>query len=405
MGEIRVVRAPLKGRGRPKKSAAEEVEEEEPQEPPSSQKKRGRPPKKGKQPAPEDPTLDSPASSKRGRPARTSIAEEREQSEDTDEEEPRQAKRQKTQKQTAKPAKKTAPAKSMPAKPKGRPGRKPKAVAEDAGDDSGEASFMALQKGPPMPKRRGLVSVKRPDEIQQTRSGRHSYKPLHWWAGEAAIAEEERQHDMFSNRDFVLESLKEIRRVEEEDTRPSRKAPRAKGRGKAGKSRLQAVEEEKEELEEWETNPGTVVSEIIAWDPQYETHPPGDEDPVHINEEQVAISADAVQTREIRDATFKFGKTLTMPFMGAGVVDMPPGAEKRPKNSRKMHMVFFVHYGKVAVTVNEGHFRISAGGQWFVPRGNYYSILNDYDQPARIFFSQACEVASSNGETSQLMAG
>lgn len=25
--------------------------------------------------------------------------------------------------------------------------------------------------------------------------------------------------------------------------------------------------------------------------------------------------------------------------------------------------------------------------------GNYYSIENDYDQPARIFFSQGCEVA------------
>jgi centromere protein C len=24
--------------------------------------------------------------------------------------------------------------------------------------------------------------------------------------------------------------------------------------------------------------------------------------------------------------------------------------------------------------------------------GNYYSITNDYDNPARIFFSQACEV-------------
>ena len=25
--------------------------------------------------------------------------------------------------------------------------------------------------------------------------------------------------------------------------------------------------------------------------------------------------------------------------------------------------------------------------------GNYYSIENDYDQPARIFFSQGCEMA------------
>lgn len=27
--------------------------------------------------------------------------------------------------------------------------------------------------------------------------------------------------------------------------------------------------------------------------------------------------------------------------------------------------------------------------------GNYYSIHNDYEQPARIFFAQGCEVNSS----------
>jgi mannose-6-phosphate isomerase-like protein (cupin superfamily) len=130
--------------------------------------------------------------------------------------------------------------------------------------------------------------------------------------------------------------------------------------------------DEAEEPEEWETGEGIVVSEVIAWEPEYEAHPPGDDDQVHISEERIAVSADAVQTKEIHDATFRFAKTLTMPFMGAGVVDLPPGSEKRPKNSRKMHMVFFVHYGKVAVTVNEGQFRISAGGQWFVPRGECF---------------------------------
>jgi centromere protein C len=88
-----------------------------------------------------------------------------------------------------------------------------------------------------------------------------------------------------------------------------------------------------------------------------------------------------------------------------------------------MHMVFFVHYGKVTVTVNESEFRISAGGQWFVHRGeicictttkkprnllanilvctgNYYSITNESKTNARIFFSQACEVpAQASGES------
>lgn len=294
---------------------------------------------------------------------------------------------------TKEPAKRQTVAKadSKP-RPRGRPGRKPKAqqaATQDGGDDVGETSFAALQKGPPMPKRRGLVSVRRdPDEILQTRSGRHSYKPLSWWAGEQVITEDEERNDMFTNdRDFVLGSMKEIVRIPEEEVR-ARRAARGRGRPRGrpvkGNRRAAAREEEDideiEEPEEWETGEGTVVSEVIAWEPEYETHPPGDDDQVHISEEQIAVSGDAVETKEIRDATFRFAKTLTMPFMGAGVVDLPPGAEKRPKNSRKMHMVFFVHYGKVAVTVNEGHFRISAGGQWFVPRGE--SARSRYNMPS-----------------------
>lgn len=30
--------------------------------------------------------------------------------------------------------------------------------------------------------------------------------------------------------------------------------------------------------------------------------------------------------------------------------------------------------------------------------GNYYSIENDYDQPARIFFAQGCEMTSNSAD-------
>jgi centromere protein C len=90
------------------------------------------------------------------------------------------------------------------------------------------------------------------------------------------------------------------------------------------------------------------------------------------------------------------------------MVDLPAGAVKKPKNSRKMQMVFFVFSGRVQVNVNDNEFRIGKGGMWQVPRGmfvcsqtagrvltfagNFYSIVNDYDKPARIFFAQGCEV-------------
>jgi centromere protein C len=297
---------------------------------------------------------------------------------DGDEQDQRQAKRPRGTKQPDKtspkrPVSSRSTASVQPAKPRGRPRGRPKKTALAEGDEAGETSFMALQKGPPLPKRRGLVSVHHdPDAVHQTRSGRHSYRPLGWWKGEQVVTEDESRSDMFTKdrRDFVLGSVKEIIRVPE-DMAPSRRAPRSKTRTKAkARGAVEAVAED-EELEPWETYPGTIDGEIIVWEPEHELQPPADEEEVQIVDEQIAVSADALQTKDIKDASFRFAKTLTTPFMGAGIVDLPPGTEKRPKNSRKMHMVFFVHYGKVAVTVNDVHFRISAGGQWFVPRGEY----------------------------------
>lgn len=259
-------------------------------------------------------------------------------------------------------AKPKTKAESQP-KTKGRPGRKPKDTDAEDGD-VGETSFAALQRGPPMPKSRGLVSMRKDlDSITQTRSGRHSYRPIQYWRGEQVVREDEEQADMFAKDRFVMPSIKEVVRVPEEEM-PSRAAPsRGKGRSKPKKAVVE------EDYEAWEVKPGTVEGEIVIWETEHEEHPPADDEPVQVTDERIALSALAVQTSEIRDATFRFAKTLTMPFMGAGVVDLPPGGEKRPKNSRKMHMVFFVHTGKVMVTINEAQFRISAGGMWFVPRG------------------------------------
>jgi centromere protein C len=79
---------------------------------------------------------------------------------------------------------------------------------------------------------------------------------------------------------------------------------------------------------------------------------------------------------------------MTLPFFGSGIVELPPEGFKRAKNSRKMQMVFFVHQGKVLVTVgppaleNGGagndaetnEFAISKGGVWVVPRGMFLTV-------------------------------
>ncbi|KPM39447.1 hypothetical protein AK830_g7118 [Neonectria ditissima] len=405
---VRQSAAKKKGRGRPPKVVSKPIAEELPEEPsvaedpsdeeesqPVAPKRRGRPAKKDskpKEPAP------APVSRKRRSPQKSMDSEQDVNEEPEPEESAPQPKKQRiaqpkaSKPEPAKPAPAKAAAPKVSPKPRGKPGRKPKVQASGAEGDVGETSFAALQRGPPMPKSRGLVSVRHDDAVRQTRSGRHSYRPLDYWRGEQVIQEEEEMDNMFAKDRFVLPTIKEVIRVPEE-LPPSKRAPRSKARSKAT-AKQRSIHPEEEELEDWEINPGTVTGEVIIWEPEHELQPPADDEPVEVMEERVAVSADAIQFKDIRDATFRFAKTLTTPFMGAGVVDLPPGAEKRPKNSRKMHMVFFVHFGKVLVTVNEAQFRITAGGMWFVPRGNYYSITNDYDNPSRIFFSQACEMSN-----------
>uniref|UniRef100_A0A0D2XA77 Centromere protein 3 n=1 Tax=Fusarium oxysporum (strain Fo5176) TaxID=660025 RepID=A0A0D2XA77_FUSOF len=378
-------------RGRPAKAKPVEEEpveegpvEEEPQEIQEPGKgRRGRKPKTAGQPK----KSAAPESRKRPAPEEPEEAEEHEEPdneasdpEPEPEESPKHAKRPRTE--ASKPSK---PAKSAPAaesKPRGRPGRKPK--AQTAGD-VGDTSIAAIQHRPPMPKKRGLVSVRHnPDEVKTTRSGRHSFRPLNWWAGDKVVQEEEEFKDVSGRDRFVLSTIKEIIRAPQEE--PPAK-PRTKARGRAKSKPVREVEVV--EPEEWELNPGVVNAEVILWEPEHETNPPGDEEPVEVMEDRVAISGEAIQTRVVQNVSFRMAKTLTTPFMGAGVVDLPAGSEKRPKNSRKMHMVFFVHTGKVLVTVNEASFRLSAGGMWFVPRDS------------RIFFTQGCEISAQPAEPDQ----
>jgi Mif2/CENP-C like len=60
---------------------------------------------------------------------------------------------------------------------------------------------------------------------------------------------------------------------------------------------------------------------------------------------------------------------VTLPFFGAGVVEIPPGGYKHEKNARAMHLCFFVHKGKVDVFVAGTRFSIGPGGAFQVPRG------------------------------------
>jgi centromere protein C len=390
-----------KKRGRPagKRSPVQQEEIEEEEELPQPASKRRRPnntassPPEPKQPSP------IPEPKKAGRPrGRPSLTKQTavEEPENVPPQQPDPAKGKRGRPAKAAPAKaapaKAAPAKAAPAKAapaKAAPAKatkatKPPKQRSPSPADVGDTSLAVVPRGPPLPKGRGLlinrrVQVPGDDGITRTRSGRNSYRPLAFWRNEHvdydpdAAVEDKTSKNGRGGR-LLLPTVTGVVRVEEEAA-PIKKKPSYKSSSKSKKQRNQDEEDhpffDPEPAEAWEEEPGAVVTNTIVWRPEYDWDPPALDEEVEVAPEQVAVSAQAIETREIRNASFRFAKTLSLPFFGAGVVDLPPGSEKRPKNSRKMYMAFFVYAGRVLVTVNEASFRIGRGGQWFVPRGEF----------------------------------
>ncbi|KAK3314827.1 kinetochore CENP-C fungal-like protein [Apodospora peruviana] len=298
---------------------------------------------------------------------------------------------------TTSTSRKPAAAAAGRAKQGGDGGRKRKS---SIGDDVGDTSQVIVPRGPPLPKSRGLLINRREaaGEMHRTRSGRTSFKPLAYWRNERVdYREDESVTDAFASttrgpRKFLLPSIKEVVRVDEPEP-DLRDRSKKRGGGRRRRSGYDSADDGGL-ADAWERNPGAIEGEATVWYPEHEKNPPAIDEEVEVMDRQLAISGRSIKTSKVKNATFKFAKTLSEGFFGAGVVDMLPGSVKTQKNSRKMFMTFFVFSGKVLVSINETTFRISKGGMWFVPRGNYYSIENDYDQPARLFFSQGCEVAA-----------
>lgn len=292
---------------------------------------------------------------------------------------------------TDKPAPKKATAvarKTTPepaAKPKPR-GRRRKSSIDDAG--AGDVSQVAAARRPPLPKSRGLLINRRREvpggpgsTMLRTRSGRTSFKPLAYWRNERVEFDKDEAEDAFVGRKhkgrFVLPSVKEVYRVDEPEPEVRARSSRRGGAGKksskrrgGGRRRSSGFEDDDDDepAEVWELDPGTVTGEVVVWQPEYEFHPPAPNDLVSVMDKQLAISGAAIKTTEVVGGEFRYAKVFSEGFIGAGVVDLPPGAVKRLKNSRKVFMIFFVHLGRVQVTVQETSFRISKGGIFIVPR-------------------------------------
>ena len=93
-----------------------------------------------------------------------------------------------------------------------------------------------------------------------TRSGRHSIKPLALWRGEHAVFDS----GVIEENGLTLGGIREIIRTDEIiEPRPKKSSYRRK-RGQSAK--LEDVEEEDEEMEDWERDTGIVSASVMGWD-------------------------------------------------------------------------------------------------------------------------------------------
>ena len=391
-----------KGRGRPARAVPAREDEDEDEEVVPAPRRRGRNAKSkvADEPAPRP-------NPKRRRSERESLSDDAtpEEAEASEPEEAPEPKRQRTAgkgKRGRKPAEEAATQEEPESPEAPRPkkgGRKRRS--------SGVADVsVVVPRGPPLPKSRGLLIARREtpgDGMTQTRSGRQSFRPLAFWRNERVDYDtSEAVEDAFAGGHrgrFLLPAIKEVHRVDEEAAAaPSQPRRRAAGKRRAAR-RHDSDDDDDGPAESWEVEgDGTVTGEVLVWRPEWEERMPDDDDEVEVEMERLAVSHAGAQTHEVRDATFGFAKTLSMPFFGAGVVDLPPGAEKRLKNARRMHMTFFVFSGRLRVTVAETTFRIAKGGMWFVPRGEFLSPSSPRQQGLTLG-SQATTTASSTTTT------
>ncbi|KAI5285443.1 hypothetical protein KEM54_000570, partial [Ascosphaera aggregata] len=214
-------------------------------------------------------------------------------------------------------------------------------------------------------KSRSLYILKREeprDAAHRTRSGRVSVRPLAYWRNERCVYGEGGAE---IGQRFPLSTIKEVIRTEEPE-RPQRGAKKKHTKGKSGRRHDPddpSDDDANVNADPWENEGGGVFyGPVKKWD---------NDEQKSIAEEEVmdlAYAPIAVQTHPVRDATFSFAKILSTPFLGSGFVDMPPHSMKRTKNSKKMHMVFYMIYGRIQVEISGLRFSAGKGTVFQVPR-------------------------------------
>ncbi|PLB39214.1 Cupin domain protein [Aspergillus candidus] len=220
-----------------------------------------------------------------------------------------------------------------------------------------------------------------------TRSGRVSVRPLAYWRNERCVYGD---GDASEGQRYPLSTIKEVIRTEEPETGAEKRGSK---KSKSKKKRNQAdSDDDAEYADDWEKDAGVLHGFIRKWDPETQTATEDDE------VLDIAYAPVGIETRDVKGSKFRFAKLLSSSFLGSGIVELPPGGIKKPKNSKKMHMVFYVVSGRVQIDISGVQFSAGKGCVFQVPRGNYYSFANTHAKDTRLFFTQSCVPTESESE-------
>ncbi|KAJ5794462.1 hypothetical protein N7457_001061 [Penicillium paradoxum] len=244
-------------------------------------------------------------------------------------------------------------------------------------------------------KGRSLYILKREiptdNNATHTRSGRVSVRPLAYWRNERCVFGD---GEAAEGHRYPLSTIKEVIRTEEQEPekKNKKKGKRPASHKSKSKKRNDESSDEDEDVDLWEKEGGVLHGYTLKWDARAQASS---------KEEEVldiAYAPSGIETREVKDSTFRFAKLLSSSFIGSGVVELPPDGVKKPKNSKKMHMVFYVCHGRVQVDISGVQFSAGKGCVFQVPRGNYYSFANTHQKEARLFFTQGCVPGGNENE-------
>lgn len=222
------------------------------------------------------------------------------------------------------------------------------------------------------------------DDEGKRRSNRSRIAPLAFWKNERMTYVLDRSE--VGKGGVAMPKLAEVVRVESDDEiqTKARKIPYKRKRdaavkGDAGLRHLREGDgiEEAGDTEVWENTAltrGATKGELgVKIGPVKSFPPHGDES----EEAELAYSKFRINAVSTASNDFKFVKTFTNNHFGTGVLEIPPGCLKRPKNSGKMNLVFYIISGRATVEVADNdQFRIGAGGQVMIPRGVLNIVLH-----------------------------